>query len=138
MGTLVSIAMVLIYTNLGVTPLWILISINVVLFAGISSRMISANALMTAIPAPKDRGAFMSINASVQQIAGGVAAYIAGMLVTQSKAGPILHYNRLGFAVTGSMIVAMFLMYMIDRHVKKKIAAAKETPQEKMIVPVLE
>ena len=137
-GTLVSIAMVLIYTNLGITPLWILISINVVLFAGISSRMISAGALMTAIPAPQDRGAFMSVNASVQQIAGGVAAYIAGMLVTQSKAGPILHYNRLGFAVTGSMIVAMVLMYMIDRHVKKKIAAAKEAPKEKMIVPVLE
>lgn len=137
-GSTVSIAMVLIYTNLGITPLWILIALNVVLFVGISSRMISASALMTAIPAPQDRGAFMSINASVQQIAGGVAAYIAGMLVTQSKAGPILHYNRLGFAVTGSMIVAMFLMYMIDRHVKKKLAAVKQNEPPLVMAPAIE
>jgi len=123
-GSIVSIAMVLIYTNLGITPLWILIALNVVLFMGISSRMIAASALMTAIPQPQDRGAFMSINSSVQQIAGGIAAYVAGLLVVQSKAGPILHYNRLGFAVTGSMLVAILLMYMIDRHVKQKAAAA--------------
>jgi predicted MFS family arabinose efflux permease len=122
-GSVISMIMVLIYTNLGITPLWILISINVVLFVGISSRMISASALMTAIPSPQDRGAFMSINSSVQQFAGGVAAYIAGMLVVQSKEGPILHYSRLGYAVVGSMVVAILLMYMIDRHIKQKDAA---------------
>jgi predicted MFS family arabinose efflux permease len=122
-GSIISMIMVLIYTNLGITPLWILISINVVLFVGISSRMISASALMTAIPSPQDRGAFMSINSSVQQFAGGVAAYIAGMLVVQSKEGPILHYSRLGYAVVGSMVVAILLMYMIDRHIKQKDAA---------------
>ena len=122
-GSIISMALVLLYTNLGITPLWILIAINVVLFVGISSRMIAASALMTAIPQPQDRGAFMSINSSVQQIAGGVAAYVAGLLVVQSKAGPMLHYNRLGFAVVGSMLVAILLMYMIDRHVKKKMAA---------------
>ncbi len=118
-GSFIGIAMVLIYTNLGVTPLWELIALNVVLFIGISARMISAMALMTAIPQPQDRGAFMSINSSVQSIAGGIGAYCAGLLIVQSKTGPILHYNRLGFAVAGSMFVAMFLMYMIDRHVKK-------------------
>ncbi len=122
-GTLISMTMVLIYTNLGITPLWILISINVVLFIGISSRMISASALMTAIPTPQDRGAFMSINSSVQQLAGGVAAYIAGMLVEQNKSGHFLHYNRLGYVVAGTMIVAVGLMYMIDRHIKQKATA---------------
>jgi len=121
-GTFISITMVLIYTNLGITPLWALIALNIVLFVGISARMISAMALMTAIPQPQDRGAFMSINASVQSIAGGIGAYCAGLLIVQSKTGPILHYNRLGFAVSGSMLVAMLLMYMIDRHVKQKMA----------------
>jgi predicted MFS family arabinose efflux permease len=116
-----------------------LIAINVVLFMGISSRMVSASALMTAIPQPQDRGAFMSINSSVQQIAGGVAAYVAGMLVTQSKAGPMLHYNRLGFAVVGSMMVAILLMYMIDRHVKQKTAEAGIRPvPEEVLMPVTE
>jgi len=119
-GSFISIVMVLIYTNLGITPLWELIALNVVLFVGISSRMISATALMTAIPQPQDRGAFMSINASVQSVAGGIGAYSAGLLIVQSKTGPILHYNRLGFVVSGSMVVAMLLMYMIDRYVKRK------------------
>jgi predicted MFS family arabinose efflux permease len=138
-GSIISMALVLLYTNLGITPLWMLIAINVVLFMGISSRMVSASALMTAIPQPQDRGAFMSINSSVQQIAGGVAAYVAGMLVTQSKAGPMLHYNRLGFAVVGSMMVAILLMYMIDRHVKQKTAEAGIRPvPEEVLMPVTE
>lgn len=138
-GSIISMVLVLLYTNLGITPLWILIAINVVLFVGISSRMIAASALMTAIPQPQDRGAFMSINSSVQQIAGGVAAYVAGLLVVQSKAGPMLHYNRLGFAVVGSMLVAILLMYMIDRHVKKKaVAAGTRAVPEEILVPVTE
>ena len=72
-----AIGMVITYTNLGITPLWLVIILNVFLFMGILSRMISASALMTAIPNPPDRGAFMGINSSIQQIAGGLAAYIA-------------------------------------------------------------
>ncbi|HTE12167.1 MAG TPA: hypothetical protein VK645_14385, partial [Chitinophagaceae bacterium] len=135
----ISIIMVLIYTNLGVTPLWELIALNIVLFVGISSRMISAMALMTAIPQPQDRGAFMSINSSVQSVAGGIGAYCAGLLIVQSKAGPILHYSRLGFVVSGSMIVAIFLMYMIDRHVKQKAASAVvPVVNEVVLVPATE
>src|SRR4029078_8126277 len=40
MGSLLSMAMVLIYCNLSITPLWIVICINVVLFAGIMARVI--------------------------------------------------------------------------------------------------
>jgi hypothetical protein len=45
--------------------------------------MVPAVALTTAIPDLADRGAFMSINPSLQQIAGGVAAAAAGMIVKQ-------------------------------------------------------
>lgn len=138
-GTLVSMTMVLIYTNLGITPLGVLIALNVLLFVGISCRMISASALMTAIPKPQDRGAFMSINASVQQISGGIPAYVAGMLVLQSSEnGPIQHYPRLGYVVAGSMVVAAFLLYFIDRHIKQKAAAQElmnSTVTEGELVP---
>jgi predicted MFS family arabinose efflux permease len=56
-GTGLSMLMVAIYTNLGITPLWLVIMLNVILFIGISSRMISSSALITAIPEPQDRGA---------------------------------------------------------------------------------
>ena len=38
--------------------------------------MISGSALMTAVPEPKDRTAFMGINSSIQQIAGVIAVYV--------------------------------------------------------------
>ena len=70
-GSVISIVMVLIYCNLGITPLWVVICINVVMFAGIMARIIPSSALLTAIPDPQDRGAFMGINSSIQQISGG-------------------------------------------------------------------
>jgi predicted MFS family arabinose efflux permease len=123
MGSLLSMLLVAIYTQLGLTPLWLCIVLNVILFAGISARMISASALMSAIPAVQDRGAFMSINASVQQISGGVAAAVAGMIVVQSPGGQLLHYPTLGYVVIGSMLAAIGLMYRIHRSVSQQIAS---------------
>jgi predicted MFS family arabinose efflux permease len=119
-GSVLSMCMVLIYTNLGATPLWIAIVLNVILFVGISSRMISASALLTAVPQPQDRGAFMSINAAVQQISGGVASAIAGMIVVQNSSGALVHYNTLGYVVVLSMMVAILLMYFLNNHIQKK------------------
>ena len=49
-GCAATITMVLIYTHLGVTPLGLVILVNSLLFVGVSSRMISASALISAIP----------------------------------------------------------------------------------------
>ena len=119
-GSVVGMIMVLIYCNLGITPLWMIIVLNVILFIGISSRMISASALMTAIPEPKDRGAFMSINSSVQQISGGLASVLAGLIVIQTPSGYLERYDMLGYVVTGAMLITIFMMYIIDAQVKAK------------------
>ncbi len=121
-GSLISMLMVSIYTNLGITPLWIVIALNVLLFVGISSRMISSSALMTAVPEPQDRGAFMSINSSVQQIAGGVASAIAGLIVVQTKSGSLQHYNQLGYVVIGTMTITLIMMYFLNKYVQEKKA----------------
>ena len=48
----------------------------------------------------QDRGAFMSINASLQQIAGGIAATVAGMIIIQKdKHSPLQHYDTLGYVI---------------------------------------
>jgi predicted MFS family arabinose efflux permease len=116
-GTVVGVLMVGIYTQLGVTPIWIVILLNIILFAGISARMISSSALVSAIPAPQDRGAFMSINASVQQMAGGVSSAVAGLIVVQASNGLLQRYDILGFVVIGTMIVTAVMMYYIDKQV---------------------
>ena len=124
-GTVLSIVMVVIYCHLGVTPLWIIMAINVLLFAGIFSRIVPSSALMTAIPGAHDRGAFMSINASIPQFAGAIASAAAGLIVVQMPDGKILHYDTLGYVVIAAMIITAVMMYFINQQVKKKIHSTK-------------
>jgi predicted MFS family arabinose efflux permease len=119
LGTLLSMVVVLVYCNLGITPLWLVIAINVLLFAGITARAIPATALLSAIPDPRDRGAFMGINSSVQQLAGGLASALAGMIVVQTEGGRLGNYGLLGYVVAGAMLITLTMMYGLDAYVKK-------------------
>jgi uncharacterized oligopeptide transporter (OPT) family protein len=83
-------------------------------FSAISGRMISSQALSSAIPAPEDRGAYMSISSSLHQLAGGVASSCAGLLVSQTGDGPLDHYERLGYVVASSMVVGVALMGRVN------------------------
>ena len=120
-GSVISILMVGIYTNLGITPLWELITLNVILFVGISSRMIASSALLTAVPDQQDRGAFMSVNAATQQISGGIASIIAGMIVVQSSTGYLERYDILGYVVMGSMFLTMWMLYYLNKRIQRKL-----------------
>lgn len=120
-GTVIALTMVVIYTHMGPSPLWLVVAINVVMFVGIGSRIVSSSALMTAVPDLKDRGAFMSINSSIQQLCGGIAAWIAGLIVVQtSETAPLQRYDVLGFACCGSMIVCAALIYLVDRQLRSR------------------
>ena len=121
-GTVLASVMVVVFTHLSVTPLWEIVAVNIILFAGILSRMVPATALMTAVPELVDRGAFMSVNASLQQISGGVASILAGAIVVQqSSSGPLEHYDMLGYLCVGLMILCVGLLYGIHKHVEQKL-----------------
>ena len=64
----------------------------------------------------------MSINSSLQQISGGVAAAVAGMIVVQKdKFSPLEHYSTLGYVMVGISAVGIFLLYRVSVVVKKKL-----------------
>jgi predicted MFS family arabinose efflux permease len=135
MASVWTICMVLIYTNLSVTPLWLVLIFNVLMMAGIMSRMVPSTALITGIPVLQDRGAFMSVNASLQQIAGGIAAAIAGMIVIQkSKYSPLEHYNTLGYIISVISIISVILIYRVSNMVKKKAQAVTQKKEEPVMV----
>lgn len=114
---------VLIYTNLGVTPFYVVVILNILMMAGILSRMTPSSALISAVPAMKDRGAFMSISSSLQQLAGGVAASLAGVIIVQqTKESPLEHYPTLGIIVVLLSIVAIFMLYRVSRMIKQRRA----------------
>jgi predicted MFS family arabinose efflux permease len=116
-GAILTIVMVAIYTNLGPTPLPWVLGVNVLLFIGIFSRMIPTQALMSAIPDPSSRGAFMAVNSSLQQISGGVASALAGLIVVQGSNGNLEHFDRLGFILIGTVLITVGMMYLIHRRI---------------------
>jgi predicted MFS family arabinose efflux permease len=127
-GSAAALALVLYYTSLGVTPLWFVIALNIVLFVAITARMISSQALSSAVPEPQDRGAYMSISSSLQQLAGGVAASSAGLIVSQTGDGPLENYERLGYVVSAAIVTTVVLMFKINRMVTSPGSPALSPP----------
>jgi predicted MFS family arabinose efflux permease len=120
-GAILTMIMVAIYTNLGTTPLPWVLAVNVLLFVGIFARMIPTQALISAIPDPGSRGAFMAVNSSLQQISGGVASVLAGQIVVQSSTGRLEHFDRLGFILITTVLVTVGMMYLIHHRVPEDI-----------------
>ena len=113
--------MCVVYTNLSVTPFWLVVILNVLLMMGVMSRMVPSSALTSAIPDMADRGAFMSINSSLQQIAGGVAAAVSGLIVVQkTKFSPLENYDVVGYLIIVISLISIFLMYRVSKLVANK------------------
>jgi predicted MFS family arabinose efflux permease len=115
MGTALTIITVVIYTNLGPSSLVLVTLVNVVLFIGIFSRMIPFQALMTQVPAQTQRGSFMAINASVQQLSGGLAALVAGHIVQVGADGRLVHYDIAGYVVVATSLLTAALLIPLQR-----------------------
>ncbi len=113
------LVVVVVYTNLSPVPFAIVIMMNILMMIGIMSRMVPAMALVSALPQMQDRGAFMSINSSLQQIAGGVAAGVGGMIVVQeTKTSPLLHYDTLGYVIVAIIIINIIMVYRVSKIIK--------------------
>ena len=120
-GTIIAIVMVVIYTHLSPVPIWLVIIVNIVLFIGIMSRMVPATALNSAVPDAYDRGAYMSINSSLQQFAGGIAALFSGLVVVQkSKNSPIENFDVLGYVMVVLMLMCFYFVYKVNVLLKKR------------------
>ena len=114
-------AVVVVYTNLPPVPFAVVIIMNILMMIGIMSRMTPAMALTSALPQMQDRGAFMSINSSLQQIAGGVAAAVGGMIVVQkTKTSPLQHYDTLGYVIVVIIILNIIQLYRVSNMIKAR------------------
>ena len=132
-GSVLSIIMIIIYTNLTPVPLWQIVVLTMIMFMGIMSRMIPATTLNTAIPEMKDRGAYMSITSSMQQIAGGISAVCAGFIVHQkTKTAPLENYDILGYVIAVITLLTIFLIWRVNKLVQSKDTADLTTTAEKV------
>lgn len=127
--------MVVIYTNLGPIPFWLVLVLNVLFMAGILSRMVPSMALVSALPEMQDRGAFMSINSSLGQIAGGASAMVGGLIVVQKdNFSPLEHYDTLGYIIVVLSTIGIFLVFRVSREIKGANRQAIAVSDEPVLV----
>jgi predicted MFS family arabinose efflux permease len=117
-GTLIAIAAVAVYTWGGIQTFEWVLGIHVGLFLGVNARMVAATALATAVPRTSDRGAFLAIDASIQQLAGGLAAAIAGWITFQALDGRLLHYPQIGTLVVVLMLLSTGMIFLVNARVE--------------------
>lgn len=116
-GTLMTIVMVEIYTHMGRLSLPVVLVVNVLLFTGLFSRMVPFQASASSVPLPNQRGAFNAVNASIQQLSGGLASVIGCHFVSLGADGTLQNFSMLGDAVVGTALVALVLMWQLQKDV---------------------
>jgi MFS transporter, DHA1 family, inner membrane transport protein len=106
---LLSIVPILLITNMWAAPLWIILGAAALFFVAANGRVIPMQALVSSVVPPQQRGAFMSVNSSLQQLASGLAANLGGAIIVNGQDGRLLHYNWVGFMCIFFVVMAVLL-----------------------------
>ena len=73
-------------------PVWLIIICTTLFFVSSSGRMIPGMAIVTSAANPQLRGTFMTLNASVQSAAMGLAAFTGGLIISRDANGLVHNY----------------------------------------------
>jgi predicted MFS family arabinose efflux permease len=84
-------------THLGPTAIVLVLMVTTLFFVTSNGRMVPAAALITGTARPENRGSFLSFNSAVQQLAAGLASFVAGLILAENAQGELLHYNIVGY-----------------------------------------
>ncbi len=117
---LCSAAPLLAITHLPALPLLAIILFFPFFMTLVSGRMIPLQALMTTVPAPAQRGAFLSANSAIQQIGSGMGAWLGGLTLHSDAAGRIAGYGINGWLAAG---LTLFTAWWVGR-VRAAVPAA--------------
>jgi predicted MFS family arabinose efflux permease len=110
---LLSIAPLLITTNLPPVPVWLAICASVVFMVLVSGRFVPAMALVISSVAPRMRGGFMNINGAIQQAGMGIASYLAGTIIGHAADGTMARYWVVGLIAVGATLLAILLAWRV-------------------------
>jgi predicted MFS family arabinose efflux permease len=109
---LLSFIPTIIITNLSVVPVSVAITYTTLFFIFGSGRMISPNTIITAAAPIANRGSFMSIKSSLQQVAIALSAFLSGIIVYLGDDNLYHRYEYVGYL---SIIFAVGAIWMVGK-----------------------
>jgi predicted MFS family arabinose efflux permease len=106
---------IIIITNLTPVPLAVALTVSAIFFIFSNGRMVPSTTMETAIITPEVRGSYMSIRSSVQQLTSGLAAFVAGLIITEQpsvfdpRAKALINYHYVGFIAIFFSLVSLYI-----------------------------
>ncbi|NRR28917.1 MFS transporter [Oxalobacteraceae bacterium] len=105
---LFSILPILFMTHMPLLPLWGVILFFPIFMPALSGRNIPMQALMTTVPDPSRRGAFLSANSAIQQLGSGLGAMLGGLAVHVDASGRLVGYGSNGWIAAVLTLLAVW------------------------------
>ena len=112
---LFSIVPLMFVTHLPALSLLAMIVLFPLLMISMSGRFIPLQALMTTVPKPAERGAFLSVNSAVQSLGTGLGAWLGGMMLGSGPRGEILGYGTNGWVAAAVTLIAVAWIGQVGR-----------------------
>jgi predicted MFS family arabinose efflux permease len=119
--SLSSLVPIFLLTNLPRSPLPVALATSTLLMICMSGRMVPAMAMMTAAVEPRHRGAFMSINSSVQQFACGVASLVSGSIIGLAADGRMTRFRIVGGLSLACALLCIYLARFVKGPERKTV-----------------
>lgn len=113
-----SLVPVFFITDMPAIPFVSVLAIFAIWFVFSSGRNIPAQAMITTVVNPAQRGQFMSFISSFQQLFTGLASIIAGMIVVEGANGQIQRYNWVGYLSITIVAGTFFIARRLAKHQK--------------------
>ena len=120
-GAMLSMLPVLFVTHLPDLPFVVVVLFFPFFMVAMSGRMIPMQALLTTVPEPGRRGAFLSANSALQAVGMGCGAWLGGLMLTNTASGQIAGYGTVGWVAVGITMAAVLWVGRVK-------AAADNTP----------
>jgi DHA1 family inner membrane transport protein len=105
-AALLSILPVLFVTHLPDVPFYVMLLFFPFFMVAMSARMVPMQALLTTVPAPATRGAFLSANSAVQAMGTGCGAWFGGLMLSSTANGQIAGYGTIGWLSATCAVLA--------------------------------
>jgi predicted MFS family arabinose efflux permease len=118
-AAVISIIPILILTQFEVVPLYQILIVTTLFMIFLSARLVPVISMVTGTVPPAQRGTFMSLLSSIQQMSSGIAAYVAGLIITETASGKIMHYERVGYMASIATLLAVYLGYKLRPFTQK-------------------